>query len=125
MLYVIPGTDLKGVNPKEVFLQGLETNFIIKNPLVTSGRISIRANAVIFQNAGNCNVELNNGFTLLPQQSIMIGNYNEINTIKIDLSAKFLPATNTSGNPLEQRLEICEIETSIAGKGLYIDQPSN
>ena len=112
------------VNPRRVFLQPLETNPIVGNPIVFDGSYSARANALILQNAGNCNLQIDKGFTLLPQQSVMLGNYNELNVMKIDFNITFLPATAT-GAPVVQQLETIEIITAIKGRGYYIDQPTN
>jgi hypothetical protein len=81
----------------------------------------MRCNAAIFQNDGNCDIILSNGFTLKPNQSYMFGNYNELNTIIIEVNVRFIPATATS-EPVVQRLEIVEILSKIAGSGFYIDQ---
>jgi hypothetical protein len=101
----------------------VETDFVIQAPMTTSGRFSSRANAVIVQNNGNCDVVLNNGFTLKPDQSLEFGNYGELNTVKVDIVIQFLPATAT-GDPVVQLIEIIEIIQNITGQGVYIDQPT-
>lgn len=106
----------------QVVVLQLETEHIIRAPLMASGRLSLRANAVLLQNAGNCNLELSNGFTLVPGQSYMFGNYNELSVQKFDVLVQFLPSTAT-GDPVEQRLEVVQVLTNFTGSGFYIDKP--
>ena len=106
----------------QVVVLQLETEHIIRAPLMTSGRLSLRANAVLLQNAGNCSLELSNGFTLVPGQSYMFGNYNELSVQKFDVLVQFLPLTATS-DPVEQRLEVVQVLTNFTGSGFYIDKP--
>lgn len=107
----------------QIWIPALETNHVIKSPQVTNGLLSLRANAVLLQNSGNCDVEIGNGFTLKPDQSYMFGNYNELTVQKFDQIIKFLPATAT-GDPVVQRLEIVEVLVNVAGSGFYIDKPT-
>jgi len=107
----------------QIWIPQLETMHIIKSPMMKSGLLSLRANAVLLQNAGNCDIMIGSGFTLKPDQSYMFGNYNELTTQKFDQMVQFLPATATS-DPVEQRLEIVEVLVNIAGSGFYIDKPT-
>lgn len=108
-------------NPNKWVVPIVETNYIVMAPITTSGPFSSRANAVLLQNNGNCDIVINNGFTLKPDQSLEFGNYNELNTVKVDIVIQFLPATAT-GDPVVQLLEIIEIIQNITGQGHYIDQ---
>lgn len=110
-------------NPNKWWVPIVETNYIIMGPITTSGPFSSRANAVLFQNNGNCDIVLNNGFTLKPNQSLEFGNYGELNTIKADIVIQFLPATATS-EPVVQLLEVIEIMQHLTGQGFCIDQPA-
>lgn len=110
-------------NPKRFYVPHLETNFIVLQPVVTNEKISLRTNAVLLQNAGNCDVVLDMGFTLEPGQSLMLGNYGELHTLKIETVVQFQPDT-ASEEPVEQRLEVIEIRTHVLGSGFYIDQPA-
>lgn len=105
------------------YVPQIETAYIIMPPIGTSQPFSGRANAYLFQNAGNCDILLSNGFTLAPGQNQWFGNYNELNIMSVDINIQFLPSTNTSGDPLVQRLEIIEVIANFTGSGFWIDQP--
>lgn len=105
----------------KIFIPQLETDHIIKAPMTTNGRLSLRANAVLLQNAGNCNVILSSGFTLTPGQPYMFGNYNELTVQRFDVQVQFDTATAT-GDPVVQRLEIVQVLANFKGSGFYIDQ---
>lgn len=107
-------------NPNKWWIPIVETNVVVKEAMTISGRYSSRANAVIFQNQGNCDLIIDDGFTLEPGQSLEFGNYAEINTLKMDVTVKFLPGTAV-GEPV-QRLEIIEMIQNVKGQGFYIDQ---
>lgn len=107
----------------QIWIPALETSHIIKSPMGTSGLLSLRANAILLQNNGNCDVMIGQGFTLKPDQSYMFGNYNELTVQKFDQVIKFLPATATS-DPVVQELQIVEVLVNIAGSGFYIDKPT-
>lgn len=101
----------------------VETTFIVLAPISTSCPFSRRANAFCFQNNGNCDLILSNGFTLAPGQNMWFGNYQELNVMRLDVTVKFLPSTAT-GDPVVQKLEIIEVLTSFTGSGFWIDQPA-
>ncbi len=109
-------------DPNKWCIPIIETNYVIMAPMTTSGPFSSRSNAVLFQNNGNCDIVLNNAFTLKPDQSLEFGNYGELNIVKVDITVQFLPATAV-GEPI-QLLEIIEIIQSVKGQGYYIDQPT-
>lgn len=92
-------------------------------PIVANQRLSMRCNAALLQNQGNCNIVLDNGFTLEPGQSYTFGNYAEVNTVKIDVQVIFQPATVPPEQEPIFRLEVVEMLTAITGNGYYIDQP--
>ena len=104
------------------FLPQIETTVIILTPVVASKPVSLRGNAFCFQNNGNCDVILDNGFTLAPGQNMWFGNYRELNIIAIDTVVKFLPTTATA-DPVVQRLEIIEVLAKFSGSGFWIDRP--
>lgn len=104
------------------FVPQVETVFIVMAPILTNNRFSGRANAYCFQNAGNCDLILSNGFTLAPGQQQWFGNYAELNVMRVDTNIQFQPATAT-GNPVVQRLEIIEVLASFTGSGFWVDQP--
>lgn len=105
------------------YLPQLETRFIVMGLITTSKLFSGRANAYCFQNAGNCDLLLSNGFTLAPGQNMWFGNYNELNVMAVDLQITFLPDTATA-QPVVQRLEIVEVLTKFSGSGFWIEQPA-
>lgn len=105
------------------YLPQIETRFIVMNPIVTSKRFSGRANAYCFQNAGNCNLMLSNGFTLAPGQNMWFGNYQELNVMSVDVQVTFLPATATE-EPVVQLLEVIEVLSKFTGSGFWIEQPA-
>lgn len=109
-------------NPNRWYIPIVETNYIIMAPIQTNQSFSSRANAVLLQNNGNCDILLSDGFTLKPDQSLEFGNYGELNTIKADFTIQFLPATATG--TLVQLLEVIEIFQNLKGQGFYIDQPT-
>lgn len=108
-------------NPNKWWIPIIETNYVIMAPMTTNGNFSSRANAVLLQNNGNCDIVLNNAFTLKPDQSLEFGNYGELNTVKVDIAVQFLLSTAT-GEP-DPKLEIIEIIQAVKGQGYYIDQP--
>lgn len=110
-------------DPNRWWMPIIETNYVIMAPMTTNGVFSSRSNAVLFQNNGNCDIVLNDAFTLKPDQSLEFGNYGELNTVKVDIQIRFLPATAT-GDPVVQMLEIIEIVQNLKGQGYYIDQPT-
>ena len=103
------------------FLPQIETTVIVLTPIVTSQPLSLRGNAFCFQNNGNCDLVLSNGFTMAPGQNIWFGNYRELNVIALDTVVKFLPATATA-DPVVQRLEIIEVLAKFSGSGFWIDR---
>lgn len=105
------------------YLPQVETRFIVMNPYTTSQRFTGRANAYCFQNAGNCDLLLSNGFTLAPGQNMWFGNYQELNVMSVDIQITFLPDTATA-DPVVQKLEIIEVLTKFTGSGFWIDQPA-
>ena len=107
----------------QIWIPQIETLHIIKAPMVNNGLLSLRGNAILLQNSGNCDVHIGMGFTLKPDQSYMFGNYNELTVQKFDQIIQFLPATATS-DPVVQLLEIVEVLVNIAGSGFYIDKPT-
>jgi len=112
-------------NGKEIggrwFLPQIETRFIIMDPVVNSQRVSMRANAYCLQNAGNCDILLDGGFTLSPGQIQWLGNYQELNVMNADFQVTFVPATAT-GSPVVQRLEMIQVLAKFVGSGYWIDQ---
>lgn len=104
------------------FIPQIETRFVVMAPVVAPRRFSERANAFCFQNAGNCDIILDNGFTLSPGQNQWFGNYNELNVMQLDVQVTFLPATATS-EPVVQRLEVLQVMAKFIGSGFWIDQP--
>jgi hypothetical protein len=101
----------------------IETTYIVREPVLTSKPVSLRGNAFCLQNAGNCDILLDNGYTLAPGQNQWFGNYNELSVVRFDIPVKFLPATAT-GEPVVQRLEIIEVKAAFSGSGFWIDQPA-
>lgn len=110
-------------NPNQYWIPIVETNHIVMEPILSNQRLSMRCNAAILQNQGDCNVVLDNGFTIEPDQSYMFGNYSELNTIKIDMQVKFIDSTAPDPENPTRRLEVVEIISSMTGNGYYIDQP--
>lgn len=104
------------------FLPQLETRVIVMNPITINKRLTLRAGAYLLQNSGNCDLMLDNGFTLVPGQNMWLGNYNELNVMNADLQVNFLPATATS-DPVVQLLEVIEVLTKFAGSGFWVNQP--
>lgn len=104
------------------YIPQLETTVLVLSPINTSRQISLRGNAFCFQNNGNCDLVLDNGFTIKPDQNVWFGNYQELNVIAIDVTVKFLPATAT-GDPVVQSLEIIQVLSKFTGSGFWIDQP--
>lgn len=109
-------------NPNQWWVPIVETVHIVKEPIVRPQRLSLRANSILLQNAGNCDIMLDNGFTLTPGQSYMVGNHNELDTVIFDSTVIFLTATAIS-NPVIQRLEVTTMNSKLSGQGFYIDQP--
>lgn len=104
------------------YIPQLETRFVVMQPITANQRFTGRANAYCFQNAGNCDLILSNGFTLAPGQNMWFGNYHEINVMAVDVQVKFLPATATS-EPVVPLLQVIEVLTKFVGSGYWIDQP--
>jgi hypothetical protein len=115
---------LPTANPLRWYVPRLETNFIVQPPIETNDRLSLRTNAVLLQNQGNCDVVLDMGFTIEPGQSLMLGNYGELNVLKFDTQVQFDLSTVPDGEADILRLEVIEIRTHVAGDGFYIDQPA-
>lgn len=111
-------------NPNKWYVPIIETVHIVMAPILQNGLLSLRCNAAILQNQGNCNIVLDQGFTLEPGQSYMLGNYNELNTIKIDVQVAFIAATAPDPDNPVFRLEVVEILSNLTGSGFYIDQPT-
>lgn len=111
-------------NPNKWFVPILETTHIVLAPILSSQKLSMRCNAAIFQNQGNCNVVLSNGFTLEPGQSYSMGNYNELNTMVLEFNVFFDRTTAPDPENATTRLEVVEILTKLTGSGFYIDQPT-
>lgn len=109
-------------NPNKWWVPIVETTHIIMPPILTNQRLSMRANAILLQNEGNCDILLDNGMTLAPGQSYAVGNEDELNTVIFECMVMFLPATATS-DPVNQRLEVSEMTVKLTGQGYYIDQP--
>lgn len=105
------------------YVPQVETTIIIMAPITKSTPLSLRGNAFCFQNSGNCDIVLSNGFTIKPDQNVWFGNYQELNVMAVDVNVKFLPATAT-GDPVVQKLEIIEVLTKFTGSGFWIDQPA-
>ena len=105
------------------YVPQVETRFIVMSPITRGKRVSERGNAFCFQNAGNCNLLLDNGFTLEPGQNMWFGNYRELNVMSVDVQVKFLPATAT-GDPVVQRLEVIQVLSKFIGSGFWVDQPA-
>jgi len=91
-------------------------------PVTQSQRISMRSNAVLFQNQGNCNVVLDSGLTITPGQSYQFGETGAMNVTVVELTARFDLDSATSEPPV-LRLEVCEMQTKFKGSGYYIDTP--
>lgn len=111
-------------NPNKWYTPILETTHIIMAPIESNGHISMRCNAAILQNQGNCDVILDNGFTLEPGQAYMMGNYNELNTMIVEMNVAFIAATAPDPENPIRRLEIVEVLTKLTQSGFYIDQPT-
>lgn len=111
-------------DPNRWYVPIVETNLIVRQPIVISSRYSSRANAVLLQNKGNVDILINNGWTLVPDQCLEWGNTSELNTVKVDFQIKFLPGTVPPGEDISQRLEIIEMQANLTGTGYYIDQPT-
>ena len=92
-------------------------------PILSNQHLSLRCNAAILQNQGDCNIVLSNGFTLTPGQSYMIGAYNELNIVIFDVNIAFKPDTAPDPETATLRLEVVEITAKLTGAGYYIDQP--
>lgn len=105
------------------YVPQVETRFIVMNPITNGQRFTGRGNAFCFQNAGNCDLLLDNGFTLSPGQNMWFGNYRELNVMSVDVQVTFLPATAT-GDPVVQRLEVIQVLTKFVGSGFWVDQPA-
>lgn len=105
------------------YVPQVETRFIVMSPITRGKRVSERGNAFCFQNAGNCDLLLDNGFTLEPGQNMWFGNYRELNVMSVDVQVKFLPATAT-GDPVVQRLEVIQVLSKFIGSGFWVDQPA-
>lgn len=105
------------------YVPQVETRFIVLNPITEGQRISERANAFCFQNSGNCDLILDNGFTLSPGQNMWFGNYRELNVMAVDVQVRFLPATATAA-PVVQRLEVIQVLSKFEGSGFWVDQPA-
>lgn len=103
-------------------LRTLQTVASILQPVTTGQRLSLRCNAAILQNQGNCDILLDGGFTLEPGQSLELGNESELNVISIDWTVMFLAATATS-LPVVQRLEVVQILAKMLDANYYIDKP--
>lgn len=110
-------------NPNRWWTPIIETTHLVMPPILENQHLSMRCNAGLLQNQGNCNILLSGGFTLEPGQSYQFGNYNELNTMIFEMQIAFLPATATS-EPVIQRLEVVEIMSKITDSGFYIDQPT-
>lgn len=113
------------VNAKRAYVPGVECAPVVNPAYTANGRISKRANAIILQNAGDCDIIIEGGYTLFPKGTLMFGEYNSLNVIKLDTSFSFQPDTSPDPENPVQRLELIEIITSIKGRGYYIDQPDN
>lgn len=106
------------------YVPQVETTLLVFAPIVKNRPLSLRGNAFCFQNAGNCDLLLSNGYTIAPDQNVWFGNYHELNVMAIDVTVKFLPDTNTSRDETVQRLEIIQVLTKFTGSGFWIDQPA-
>ena len=110
-------------NPNKWWTPILETTHIVMAPILDNFHLSMRCNAAMLQNQGDCDIVLDNGFTLEPGQSYMMGNYNELNTMIVELNVAFIAATAPDPDNPTKRLEVVEVLTKLSGSGLYIDQP--
>lgn len=110
-------------NPNKWWVPILETTHIVMAPILANQKLSMRCNAAILQNQGDCNILLSKGFTLEPGQSYMFGNYNELNTVVFEVDVQFIDATAPDPDNPTRRMEIVEVLTKLTGSGFYIDQP--
>ncbi len=90
--------------------------------VVTNQRISMRSNSILFQNNGNCDVILDSGFTIKPDQSYQFGDTQPSTVVILETIARFDEASAT-GSPVVKRLQITQIQSKFSGSGFYIDTP--
>ncbi len=90
--------------------------------VVTNQRISMRSNSILFQNNGNCDVILDSGFTIKPDQSYQFGDTQPSTVVILETIARFDEASAT-GSPVVKSLQITEIQSNFSGSGFYIDTP--
>lgn len=109
------------VNIKRAWVPHTEVTFEILAPQTTPGRISQRANAILLNNAGNTDVLLSDGLTIVAGQSLQLGDYNAMTIIKLDAIVQFDEAGVATPN---NRLEITLLSAKFSGSGFYVDQPA-
>lgn len=90
--------------------------------VIQSQRVSMRSNAILFQNNGNCNIILDSGFTLKPDQSYQFGDTQPSTVVILETMVRFDEASAT-GSPVVKSLQITEIQANFSGSGFYIDNP--
>jgi len=106
----------------KIYCPAIETSHIILPAMTDNGSINQRCNAMCIQNAGNVDAILGGGFTLVPGQSVWLGNYNEISTIRVQMQVWFdLDSTPDVPAP---KIEVMMLMANITGAGFYIDQPA-
>ena len=92
-------------------------------PMVTqSQRVSMRSNAILFQNNGNCDVILDSGFTIKPDQSYQFGDTQPSTVVILETMVRFDEASAT-GSPVVKQLQIVEMQSNFSGSGYYVDLP--
>jgi len=109
------------VNIKRAWVPHTEVTFEVLAPITVPGRVSQRANAILLNNAGNTDVILGNGLTIVAGQSITMGDYQAMTIVKLDVIAQFDEDGVATPN---NRLEICLQSAKFSGSGYYVDQPA-
>lgn len=110
-------------NPNIWYTPIVETVYQVMQPIEYNQKLSLRTNAAILQNQGNCDIILDQGFTLEPGQSLMLGNYNELNTLQVDTYVRFIDSTAPDPENPTRLLQYIEITAKLTGTGYFIDQP--
>lgn len=87
-------------------------------------RVKTRANAIMFQNAGNVKVVLDEAWTLLPGEKLSMGDYNPEIVLRHTFNVRFVGGSMTEGEEPNPLLEAYELNVSgFSRLANYIDKP--
>lgn len=89
----------------------MKKNTVFAAPVTTDKTLAIACLDIVVQNAGNCNILINECWTLKPDSTFGNNALSNTDSQEVNWTIRFLPDTNTSGGATVQRLEIAYIKT--------------